>query len=487
VSSLTSGQYERVLDVLVQAAEALASSPTADDSLPRIVKLCAEHMGGLWTLDVLIEADSFCIESGEPPTHPGPPMREPLRAARGDFGRLTWVREAGATGEGERQMLRLLALELAASLSGRAAMLRERRIADRLQRALLPDHLPTVGGAAFSAAYRPASDEAEVGGDWYDAFTLPDGRIAISVGDVAGHGLGAAAIMGEVRQAMRTAAVGATRPSEVLEHVNGAVRLRDSIAMVTAIFGFYDAATSTFSYAVAGHPPPILAIPGSFARTLPLGGIPLGCSASIGSPDWTFTIPEGAVLALYTDGLIENDRDLQKGERALVHAVRAVSEELHEDLAAAILSRTFDGAGNRDDAAVLTLNRSATVPGYVFSAVSTVAPLARAILERELRRFPYDDEKRFGVLVAAGEAVANAIEHAYRGEEPGLIRLSIERELHGLVVTVEDFGRWRSFVKREERGRGIELMRAFSDGVQIKSRQDSTSVVLRVDLPARPL
>ena len=89
------------------------------------------------------------------------------------------------------------------------------------------------------------------------------------------------------------------------------------------------------------------------------------------------------------------------------------------------------------------------------------------------------------MLVAAGEAVANAIEHAYRGEEPGLIRLSIERELRGLVVTVEDFGRWRSFVKREERGRGIDLMRAFSDGVQIKSRQDSTAVVLRVNLPVR--
>jgi anti-sigma regulatory factor (Ser/Thr protein kinase) len=485
MSSLTSAQYERVLDVLVQAAEALASSPTADDSLPRIVKLCADNLGGLWTLDVLIEAESFSIESGEMPEKPSLPMREPLRAAGGDLGRLTWIRSAGEpAADGDRQMLRLLALELAGSLAGRAAMLRERRIADRLQRALLPDHLPSVTGSTFSAAYRPASDEAEVGGDWYDAFSLPDGRVAISVGDVAGHGLGAAAIMGEVRQAMRTAAVGASRPSEVLEHVNGAVRLRDSIAMVTAIFGFYDATTSTFSYAVAGHPPPILAIPGSFARTLPLGGIPLGCSVSVGSPDWTFTIPEGAVLALYTDGLIENERDLQKGERALVNAVRAISEERHEDVAAAILTRTFDGAGNRDDAAVLTLSRLDPVPGYVFSAVSTVAPLARAILERELRRLPYDDEKRFGVLVAAGEAVANAIEHAYRGEDPGLIRFSIERELRGLVVTVEDFGRWRSFVKREERGRGIDLMRAFSDGVQIKSRQDSTSVVLRVDLPA---
>jgi serine phosphatase RsbU (regulator of sigma subunit)/anti-sigma regulatory factor (Ser/Thr protein kinase) len=485
VSSLTSDRYEHVLDLLVRVAEALATDPSAEEALPRIIKLCAERMGGQWTLDVLIESESFTIESGDVPADPGKILREPLRAARGDLGRLCWVRESSEEcTSGDQQMLRLLALELAASLSGRAASLRERRIADSLQRALLPDHLPAVEGCAFSAAYRPASDEAEVGGDWYDAFTLPDGRIAISVGDVAGHGLGAAAIMGEVRQAMRTAAVAATRPSEVLERVNGAVRLRDAIAMVTAIFGFYDARTSVFSYAVAGHPPPILALPGRFARVLPLGGIPLGCSAKVGSPDWTFTLPEGALLALYTDGLIENDRDLEKGERQLIKAVRAVSAEPGDDYAEAIQNRIFDGAGNRDDAAVLTLIRRAPVPGYVFSAVPTVAPLARAILERELMELPYDEEKRFGVLVAAGEAVANAVEHAYRGEEPGLIRLSIEREDGALVITVEDFGRWRSFVKREERGRGIDLMRAFSDGVQIKSRQESTSVVLRVDIPA---
>jgi serine phosphatase RsbU (regulator of sigma subunit)/anti-sigma regulatory factor (Ser/Thr protein kinase) len=485
VSSLTFEQYERVLDLLVRVAEALASSPTADDSLPRIVGLCAEKMGGLWTLEVMIEGESSSIQFGTEPSDAGFPMREPLRAPSGDLGRLTWLRNGSdEQGPGDHQLLRLLALELTASLSGRAATLRERRIADRLQRALLPDHLPAVEGCRFSAAYRPASDEAEVGGDWYDAFTLPDGRVAISVGDVAGHGLGAAAIMGELRQAMRTAAVAASKPSEVLERVNGAVRLRDSIAMVTAVFAFYDARTSVFSYAVAGHPPPILAMPGRFARVLPLGGIPLGCSSAVNSPDWTFTLPEGSLLALYTDGLIENERDLERGERQLVAAVRAVSGEPGDDYAEAIQNRVFDGGGNRDDAAVLTLSRNAPVPGYVFSAVATVAPLARAILERELTPFRYDEDKRFGVLVAAGEAIANAVEHAYRDEAPGLIRLSIEREEGALLITVEDFGRWRSFVKRDERGRGIDLMRAFSDGVQIKSRQDSTSVVLRVDLPA---
>jgi serine phosphatase RsbU (regulator of sigma subunit)/anti-sigma regulatory factor (Ser/Thr protein kinase) len=485
VSSLTFDQYERVLDLLVQVAEALAASQPGDDSLPKIVSLCSSSMGGFWSLDAIVEGESFSIEAGERPAEVGTPMREPLGGARGDLGRLTWLREPSeAFAEGDRHMLRLLALQLSASLSGRAATLRERRIADRLQRALLPDQLPRVDGCAFSAAYRPASDEAEVGGDWYDAFTLPDGRIAISVGDVAGHGLGAAAIMGEVRQAMRTAAVAATRPSEVLERVNGAVLMRDSIAMVTAVFAFYDARTSVFSYAVAGHPPPILAVPGGFSRLLPLGGLPLGCSTAVDSPNWTFTLPDGGLLAFYTDGLIENERNLERGERVLLQAVRDVSEAAEEHCAGAIQARVFGTSDNRDDAAVLTLTRHAPVPGYVFSAVSTVAPLARAILEQHLMPLPFDEEKRFGILVAAGEAVANAVEHAYRGDDPGLIRLSIECDANALIVTVEDYGRWRSFVKREERGRGIELMRAFTDGLQIKSRQESTAVILRVALPA---
>jgi anti-sigma regulatory factor (Ser/Thr protein kinase) len=250
--------------------------------------------------------------------------------------------------------------------------------------------------------------------------------------------------------------------------------------MVTAIFAFYDAETSVFSYAAAGHPPPVLAMPGKFGHILPLGGVPLGCSSTVDSPDWTFTLPAGAMIAFYTDGLIENERDLERGERNLIRAVRAAVEGDDVDCAAAIQARVFESTHNRDDAAVLTLSRVAPVRGYVFSAVPATAPLARAILEQELRSVPYDDEKRFGVLVAVGEAVANAIEHAYRGDDPGLIRLSVEREAAAATITIQDFGRWRTFGKREERGRGIELMRAFSDGVQIKSSRNSTSVVLRV-------
>jgi anti-sigma regulatory factor (Ser/Thr protein kinase) len=365
-------------------------------------------------------------------------------------------------------------------------MLRERRV-DRIQRALLPEQLPRISGAAFHAAYRPASNESDVGGDWFDAFRLPDRRIAISVGDVAAHGLDAAGIMGEVRQAIRTAAVSNVGPAAVLDHVNRFVALRDSIGMVTAIFGVYDPEASTLAYAVAGHPPPLLALPDGLVRRFPAGGLPLGCVETLGAKEWTFTLPAGAHALFYTDGLIENERDPVSGEQRLLEVVRGLfcggrNVPPESDPAMAVHDRIFCGASNRDDAAVLLLSRSDPVGCYTFSAVPIAAPIARAIVDREISDLGIDDERRFGVLVALGEAIANAIEHAYRGAAGGLIRLELENQAHQLVVTVEDFGRWRPFRRRGDRGRGIDLMRAFMDSVQIFSTRQSTKIVLKTEV-----
>jgi len=131
---------------------------------------------------------------------------------------------------------------------------------------------------------------------------------------------------------------------------------------------------------------------------------------------------------------------------------------------------------------VLLLSRSDPVGCYTFSAVPIAAPIARAIVDREISDLGIDDERRFGVLVALGEAIANAIEHAYRGAAGGLIRLELENQAHQLVVTVEDFGRWRPFRRRGDRGRGIDLMRAFMDSVQIFSTRQSTKIVLKTEV-----
>ncbi len=478
------------LDVLLRAGNVLTNAPNVGDALGQIAELCAGGLAEYCSIRVVIDAlerDEFSVSAGAHPGQPTDPSQrivETLAAGRRTFGSIVCeTSQPLGFDEMQRQIVTLLAQQLSVVVAGQAAAMREHRVADRFQRALLPDRLPDVPGVAFSAAYRPASDEAEVGGDWYDAFAQPDGRIAISIGDVAGHGLDAAVIMGEVRQAMRTAAVGSSvTPADVLNYVNDVVRLRESIGMVTAIFGTYDPETGAFVYAVAGHPPPILTLEGGVTRRLPASGLPLGCAPDVETAVWTFTVPQDARVVLYTDGLIENERDILQGEERLLDAVRALQIERSTDPANELLPRIFDAGGNRDDAAVLVLERTTPVSSYTFSAHSVVSPLARAIVERRLRALEVSEDRRFGVLVAVGEAIANAVEHAYRGGEPGLIRLGIELQPPALSITVEDYGRWRPFVRREERGRGIELMHAFADGVQIHSRRESTAIVLKVKL-----
>jgi serine phosphatase RsbU (regulator of sigma subunit)/anti-sigma regulatory factor (Ser/Thr protein kinase) len=478
-----------VLGLLSRAGQALTASSDIVEKLTTIAELCVHAFADRCSIRVLIEAlesDEFVVAAGSHPEQPiGEQGRisERLTAGRSYLGEIS-CETASASGfdDAIRQAVQLLALQLAAVISGHAATLREHRVADRFQRALLPEVLPKQPEFNFSAAYRPASEEADVGGDWYDAFSLPDGRMAISVGDVAGHGIDAAVIMGEVRQAIRMAAIGGDSPSAVLDYVNGVIRLRESIGMVTAIFGTYDPASSVLTYAAAGHPPPILSLVDATPRRLPTGGLPLGCAPRVDAITWQFTIPQHARVVFYTDGLIENERDLIAGEELLMAAIAELGGAEHERAAEIVQERVFGDKSNRDDAAVLVLERDAPVRDYVFSALPMVSPLARAIVTQVLDPLQMTAERRFGVLVALGEAIANAIEHGYRGEPGGLISLRIETQRDHLVITVEDFGRWRPYVPREERGRGIELMHAFTDGVQIRSSRESTTIVLRVKL-----
>jgi anti-sigma regulatory factor (Ser/Thr protein kinase) len=221
---------------------------------------------------------------------------------------------------------------------------------------------------------------------------------------------------------------------------------------------------------------------------LPEGSLPLGCADSLDTREWTFTVPEGGRVVFYTDGLIENSRDVIAGERQLREAVRdLLCEETIDgagahDPALALQQRIFGGVANRDDAAILTLSRKSPVKSYVFSAVPMAPALARGIAAEKLDQLGVAGDVRFGVLVALGEAVANAVEHAYRGGEPGLIRLELAQEDTRFVLAVEDFGRWRPFVHREERGRGLAIMHALVDGVQIHSTRDSTRIVLKANL-----
>ncbi|MDB5028940.1 MAG: protein serine/threonine phosphatase [Candidatus Eremiobacteraeota bacterium] len=380
-----------------------------------------------------------------------------------------------------------LALRVAVSVDAAQVYAREHHVADTLQRALLPERLPVDDRLVFDAAYLPGAQEAIVGGDWYDAFRLPDGRIAFSIGDVAGHGLRAAIVMGEVRQAFRAAALNPNSPSLVLERANTIVNMRANPVMVTAIFGIVDPSESTVTYACAGHPAPVLALPGGSVLLLPKDGVPLGIIDQVDATDWTFTIPPGGLFTVYTDGLIEYSRDVVAGERRLLDAVREGIALKESEPARGLVQRVFAAGGNTDDVATLTVS-AADVRSTSFAFTFTALPMAVSLVRRSLERFAHtlglDEEGRFSLLTACGEAIANAVEHAYLGP-PGLVHVRAHVHDDTLLVTIEDEGKWKPAQRREERGRGLKLMRALMDGVEIRTDQSRTEVRLKMALSER--
>jgi hypothetical protein len=229
---------------------------------------------------------------------------------------------------------------------------RERATADALQRAMLPAQLPQLEHVHFSASYSAASETQRVGGDFYDAFALPDGRVAVTIGDVTGHGLEAAVIMGEIRQALRAAAFERAEPSAILDRASRLLVASGRTVFVTAIFGVLDTQTGCFAYATAGHPPPLL-FDGKRVIRLPSSGLPIGLREDDGV-DFSLTLHAPCTLTFFTDGLIEFARDLDEGERRIEAAIRELSGTDTEHLAAAIMKRVLGPDEATDDIAILT-------------------------------------------------------------------------------------------------------------------------------------
>ena len=248
--------------------------------------------------------------------------------------------------------LRVQAKLTAEALETRELYEAEKRIADSLQEALLQKTLPDVANLRFSAIYLPASMEANVGGDWYDAFELPDGRILFSIGDVAGHGVHAAITMSRARQAIISAALHEDDPAAVLARANTTLLLQDA-TMVTAICGYIDPRNREIVYATAGHPAPILVA--EAAVYLPSDGIPLGLFADVSYRAFVAHAPDRGMLVLYTDGALEFDRDLIRGEERLLVSALAANRAPGLSAAEAMREHVFGTAVSTDDVAIMTI------------------------------------------------------------------------------------------------------------------------------------
>jgi serine phosphatase RsbU (regulator of sigma subunit) len=227
----------------------------------------------------------------------------------------------------------------------------EQRVTTLLQTALIPDQLPPIAGVDLSAIYVPAALERQVGGDWYEALELRDGRILLLVGDVAGHGLDAAVIMNRARQAILSAAIRADDPSRILSTANR-ILTTQSAGMVTAVCCVFDPVSMLLIYATAGHPPPIVAA-ASGARAMEYGGAPLGIVDDPELSSFERTLEPGSLVVLYTDGAIEDQLDTLRGESLLIAA--AGQHRDASDPAAAIFASILGEGRPRDDVAILTM------------------------------------------------------------------------------------------------------------------------------------
>ena len=269
-------------------------------------------------------------------------------------------------GQRDAELLQLAADRAALALHSLMAQ-DDALAATALQRSLLPTALPAVPGLGLAARYVTGS--GAVGGDWYDVFVLPDGRLGVVVGDVAGSGLEAAVIMGRTRSALRAYVLETADPATALRMLDRKIQYFEPDAMATVLYGLYTPATGEFTVSSAGHLPPVLAAPGRRASLLPLQpDPPIGTADDPQRRSVTAFIPPGALLCCFTDGLVERrdqaiDHGLDELAATLDKQIAAapdpggMTELLAEDACAAVMRALVGNAPARDDIAVLMLNR----------------------------------------------------------------------------------------------------------------------------------
>ncbi|MCM2394092.1 SpoIIE family protein phosphatase [Streptomyces albipurpureus] len=367
----------------------------------------------------------------------------------------------------DQLLLSLLAGHLAQGLVRVHQIDQQRETALALQRAILgPAQLPQ----GFAVRYEPATRPLEVGGDWYDTVALPDGRIGIVVGDCVGRGLEAATVMGQLRSACRALLLQDASPARVLTALD---RFAAGVpgAMCTTVFcGVLDPGSGRLTYSSAGHPPGILAHADGTTLLLEEGrSTPLAIQPDFQRPEAHCTMPARATLLLYTDGLVERRR------RPLSAGIDQASEAVHQgrdcaldELATQVMSHLAPAGGYDDDVALL-LYRHPGPLDMTFPAQSQQLAPVRSALRSWLAQCELPPQTAHNILVAAGEACANAIEHGHRHTPGDTVRLRAEAFVDNLHLTIADTGQWKTPIAavNTHRGRGLALMRAMMQQVTV--------------------
>jgi serine phosphatase RsbU (regulator of sigma subunit)/anti-sigma regulatory factor (Ser/Thr protein kinase) len=404
-------------------------------------------------------------------------------------GRVTGVLHVGSLTpriftEADRDLLQLAA-DRAGMAIEHARLFHQVRVVEVLQESLVPEELPRVAGLELAASYRPAALGSSIGGDWYDVFTLPRGEIALVIGDVMGHGIAAAALMAQVRTGVRAYAIDGNSPAGVVERLN---RLAVSLGpnqMTTLAYHVLDLEAERLLAVSAGHVPPLLQLPGERARLLPVeGDPPLGVSQATRYREHEFALPPGSTVLAVTDGAIEvRGEALDEGLDRLRHALEEQPDLVR--LCHDITQGATRPQPAEDDVAALAARVAKLPDRLTTSWPASAASLGgmRPVLRRWLGMWGATPEEIYDITVAVQEASANAVEHAYA---PGGATFEVEasHENRTITVVVRDRGQWRP-PRGRHRGRGLPLMRAMMEAVDVRHDDDGTTVTLRRTLAGR--
>ncbi len=404
-------------------------------------------------------------------------------------GRMAGVVEVGTTSERrftseEESLLVLMADRAGLAIEHARAYEREVGTVELLQRSLLPDRLPDLPGLRIAARYMPGG--ADVGGDWYDAIPLENGALGVAMGDVVGHGIGAASLMGQLRHAARAYAVEGHSPATVLDRLDRLVRSLEGAQMATLLYLLVDPELGSVRFASAGHVPPLVVSASGEARFLEgAPDPPLGVFDSERHTELTAELEPGSTLVLYTDGLVEERGvSIDAGLEALRRAAEKPGDP--EDLCDHLVASMLAIHPANDDIAVLALRALAAASETLQLDVSTDPTMlggVRRELARWLRAAGAGEEEIELVQMACHEACSNAIEHGY-GFGDGTFSIDARLESGRIVLEVRDAGGWveRKSGNLPHRGHGLPLIEALMESVKLIHDENGTTVHMEKQL-----
>jgi sigma-B regulation protein RsbU (phosphoserine phosphatase) len=410
----------------------------------------------------------------------------PVAAHEHIFGALTFVRSFNEAAFDQEDLGAAQELGRRAGLAVANAKQyhREQHVAATLQRAFLLQDFPRRESLTFNALYRPAKGDAELGGDWYDAFTTSDGSIIITIGDVAGKGIEAARLMVQLRQSIRIAAIVSTDPGQILKLANAALFLDRADNFATAFVGTISPGAFELAYASAGHPPAILRWDSGELLKLATTSLPLGVDENCTFETSTLTIDRDALLVLYTDGVTESTRDALAGEQLLCDVLTSDAATYAAN-PARFVERTVARDRAQDDVAIMTVRFGKSRTQWRFDVDNPAAAYAlkNELMEMLRRMSTMTPEQDDDCQVIFSELVGNAVRHA-----PGALSISLSNGGRGLELHIIDEGPGFSGDPSlpddlwSESGRGLFLIKELAEHITIE-RLPGYGAYVRVGLP----